>query len=124
MPSSRDAAFFIPLRSFFYADTLEDITVTASGTMITNPKNVSSEPILILFGSGNITLVVGMTIVELENISNDIVIDSVLNEAYLNTTLMNDHINGVLPVMKHGANAISWTGNVTTVIVRPNWRLI
>ena len=82
MPSSRDAAFFIPLRSFFYADTLEDITVTASGTMITNPKNVSSEPILILFGSGNITLVVGMTIVELENISNDIVIDSVLKEAY------------------------------------------
>ncbi|MBR0215515.1 MAG: phage tail protein, partial [Clostridia bacterium] len=67
---------------FFYADAEEDITVSASGTMITNPGNVYSEPMLTVTGSGNITLMVGMTIVELENISNGIVIDSVLKEAY------------------------------------------
>ncbi len=49
-----------------------------------------------------------------------IVIDSVLQEAYQGTILMNDHMNGEFPVLKPGANAISWTGTVTKVIVRPN----
>ena len=93
-----------------------------SGTIITNPGSVYSEPILTVTGSGNITLMVGMAIVELENISGSIVIDSVLQEAYQGTTLMNDHMNGEFPVLKPGANAISWTGTVTKVVVRPNWR--
>ena len=107
---------------FFYADAAADITVTTSGTIITNPGSVYSEPILTVTGSGNITLMVGMAIVELENISGSIVIDSVLQEAYQGTTLMNDHMNGEFPVLKPGANAISWTGTVTKVVVRPNWR--
>ena len=83
-----------------------------------------SEPILTVTGSGNITLMVGMTIVELEGISGSIVIDSVLQEAYQGNTLMNDHMNGEFPVLKPGANAISWTGTVTKVAVRPNWRFL
>ena len=109
---------------FFYADGVEDITVTASGTMITNPGNVYSEPVLTVTGSGNITLMVGMTIVELENIPESIVIDSVLKEAYQGTSLLNDHMNGEFPVLKPGANAMSWAGNVTKVVVRPNWRTL
>ena len=109
---------------FFYADAAADITVTASGTVITNPGSVYSEPILTVTGSGNITLMVGMTIVELENISGSIVSDSVLQEAYQGTSLMTDHMNGEFPVLKPGANAISWTGAVTKVVVRPNWRYL
>ena len=57
---------------FFYADAAADIMVTKSGTMITNPGSVYSEPILTVTGSGDITLMVGTTIVELENISGSI----------------------------------------------------
>ena len=32
--------------------------------------------------------------------------------------------NGEFPVLKPGANAISWTGTVTKVVVRPNWRYL
>lgn len=67
---------------------------------------------------------VGTTIVELEDISESIVIDSVLHEAYQDSTLMNDHMNGEFPVLKPGVNAISWTGAVTKVVVRPNWRYL
>ena len=109
---------------FFYADASADITVTASGTIITNPGNVYAEPILTVYGSGDITLMVGTTIVELEGISGNIVIDSALQEAYKGTTLMNDHMNGEFPVLKPGANAISWSGAVTRVVVRPNWRYL
>ena len=109
---------------FFFAEAGDDITVTTSGTIITNPGSVYSEPILTVTGSGNITLMVGTTIAELENISGSIVIDSVLQEAYQGTTLMNDHMNGEFPVLKPGANAISWTGTVTKIVVRPNWRYL
>ena len=71
-----------------------------------------------------ITLMVGTTIVELEGISGNIVIDSALQEAYKGTALMNDHMNGEFPVLKPGANAISWSGAVTRVVVRPNWRYL
>ena len=109
---------------FFYANAAADITVTTSGTIITNMGSVYSEPILTVTGSGNITLMVGLTIVELENISGSIVIDSVLQKAYQGTTLINDHMNGEFPRLKPGANAISWTGSVTRVVVRPNWRYL
>lgn len=67
---------------------------------------------------------VGTTIVELENISGGIIIDSVLQEAYQGSTLMNDHMNGEFPVLKPGSNAISWTGTVTQIVVKPNWRML
>lgn len=109
---------------FFYADASADITITASGTIITNPGSVYSEPILTVTGSGDITLMVGSTIVELMDISESIVIDSVLQEAYTGTTLMNDRMSGEFPVLKPGMNAVSWTGTVERVVIKPNWRYL
>ena len=63
--------------------------------MITNPGSVYSEPILTVYGSGNITLMVGTTIVELENISGSIIFNCALQEAYLGSALMNDHRRGL-----------------------------
>ena len=65
-----------------------------------------------------------MNIVELENISGSIVIDSVLQEAYQGFTLMKDHMSGDFPVLKPGSNAISWTGTVSRLVVTPNWRYL
>jgi phage-related protein len=62
--------------------------------------------------------------VELENISGSIVIDSAPQEAYQGTTLMNDHMNGEFPRLKPCANAISWTGTLTKVVIQPNWRFL
>ncbi len=109
---------------FFYADAVADITVTASGTTITNPGSVYSEPILTVYGSGDITLMVGTTVVGLEGISGSIVLDCALKEAYSGSTLMNGHMSGDFPVLRPGTNAVSWTGAVTRVVVRPNWRYL
>ena len=107
---------------FWYQDNAADVTITTSGTAITNPGSVYSDPVITVTGSGDITLMVGTTIVELTGVSGSIVIDSVLKEAYKGTTLMNDHMSGDFPVLKPGQNAISWTGTVTQVTVKPNWR--
>ncbi len=109
---------------FWYQDNVADVTITTSGTTITNPGSVYSDPIITVTGSGDITLMVGTTIVELTGVSGSIVIDSVLKEAYKGTTLMNDHMSGDFPVLKPGQNAISWTGTVTQVTVKPNWRYL
>ncbi|MBQ3762397.1 MAG: hypothetical protein II875_10380 [Clostridia bacterium] len=107
---------------FWYQQNVADITVTTSGTLITNPGSAYAEPIITVYGSGDITLMVGTTIVELENISGSIVVDCDLKEAYQGNTLMNDHMTGDFPVLKPGANGVSWTGNVTRVVIKPNWR--
>ncbi len=109
---------------FFYGDADDDITITTSGTTITNPGSVYSEPKITLTGSGDITLMVGTTIVELTDISGSIVIDSALQEAYIGNALMNDHMSGDFPVLKPGQNAVSWSGTVTRVVVKPNWRYL
>ena len=109
---------------FWYQDGVSDITITASGSTITNPGSVYSEPVITVYGSGTITLMVGITIVELENISGNIVVDSVVQEAYKGQTLMNDHMSGDFPILRPGMNAISWNGNVTKVVIKPNWRYL
>ncbi len=67
---------------------------------------------------------VGTMIVELTDVSQNIVINSALKEAYKGNALMNDHMSGDFPVLKPGLNAFSWSGNVTQVVVKPNWRYL
>ena len=109
---------------FWYQDNVSDVTITTSGDTITNPGSVYSEPLITVYGSGNITLMVGTTIVELTNVSSSIVLDCALKEAYKGTTLMNDHMSGDFPVLKPGLNAVSWSGNVTSVVISPRWRFL
>ncbi len=110
-------------KPFWYQAGVEDIALTASGT-VTNPGSVYSEPVITVNGTGDITLMVGAQIVELEGIDGHITLDSAMQEAYSGTTLMNDKMSGDFPVLKPGLNGISWTGDVTNVVIRPNWRYL
>ena len=109
---------------FWYQENVSDVTITTSGDTITNPGSVYSEPLITVYGSGNITLMIGTTIVELTNVSGSIVLDCALKEAYKGTTLMNDHMSGDFPVPKPGLNGISWSGNVTSIVISPRWRFL
>ena len=109
---------------FWYQENVPEITVTTSGTFIANPGSVFSEPVITIYGSGEITLMVGMTIVELDGITDSITLDTQLIEAYKGDLSMNSCMSGEFPVFTPGANAISWSGNVTKVEVQPNWRYL
>ena len=111
-------------KPFWHAQNVSDIVVTTSGTVVTNPGSVYSEPVMMVYGSGDITLMVGLTVIELTGISGSIVLDSVLKEAYKGTSLMNERMTGDFPVLKPGINAFSWSGAVTRVVVQPNWRYL
>ena len=111
-------------KPFWYVNDVQPITLTTSGTFITNPGSVFSEPVITVYGSGDITLMVGTDIVELEGISGSITLDSQIHEAYSGTASMNSAMSGEFPVLKPGQNAISWTGDVTKVEISPNWRYL
>lgn len=111
-------------KPFWYQSEVEPITLTASGTFITNPGTVASEPIITVYGSGEITLMVGATIVELSDITDSITLDTPLMEAYTGMTSMNNCMSGEFPVLEPGANAVSWTGNVSSVVIEQNWRYL
>ena len=67
-------------KPFCYVENLEPITLTESGTFITNPGSVYSEPVINVYGSGDITLMVGTTVVELTGIDGSITLDTPLME--------------------------------------------
>ena len=73
---------------------------------------------------GAITLMVGMTITELEGIAGNITLDTPLMEAYSGTTSMNSAMSGDFPVLLPGLNAVSWTGSVSSVVIEPHWRYL
>ena len=37
---------------------------------------------------------------------------------------MNERMAGDFPVLVPGLNGISWTGSVTSVVVKPRWRYL
>lgn len=109
---------------FWYAENVEPITLTVSGGTISNPGNVPSEPVITVYGSGEITLMVGLTIVELEAVSSSITLNSPLMETYSGTTSLNDKMSGNFPTLLPGINAVSWSGDVSNVLIKPNWRYL
>ena len=117
----RSFAINFRCKPFWYLSDVEPITLTTSGTFITNPGSMASEPLITVYGSGEITLMVGMTITELE-IADKITLDTPLMEAYVGTTSMNNCMNGDFPLLLTGKNAVSWSGNVSKVEIQPNWR--
>ena len=117
----RSFAINFRCKPFWYLSDVEPITLTTSGTFITNPGGVASEPVITVYGYGEITLMVGMTITGLE-IADKITLDTPLMEAYSGSTSMNSCMSGDFPQLLPGKNAVSWSGNVSRVEIQPNWR--
>lgn len=110
-------------KPFFYLDDSPTYSLTRS-TFLTNPGAVHSEPVITVYGSGDITLMVGMSIIELSEVNGSITLDTPLMEAYSNGISANRQMSGDFPTLGTGATAISWTGNVSRVTVQPNWRTL
>lgn len=106
-----------------YAVTNDVITLLTPQTIV-NSGNVSSNPVIKIYGNGNINLAINGEIINLTNVSEYLVIDSELVDAYKDTMLKNNEMNGEFPELITGVNSISWTGSVTKVEITPNWRYI
>lgn len=99
-------------------------TVTyTSATTIVNKTTTTALPFIKVTGTGTVVLKVNGIGITLTNLTNYIVLDSQIQEAYQGlTTNMNSNMNGEFPIFNIGNNSISWDGNVTKIEITNNWR--
>ena len=100
----------------------DELTLTAP-TIIHNSGTVYSEPIITVYGSGDITLSINGTDFPLYGVNESITIDSEMMEVFKGTANQNSKYGGeTFPRFEVGENTISWTGNVTKIEIQPKWR--
>lgn len=100
----------------------DELTLTAQ-TIIRNGGTVYSEPIITVYGSGDITLSINGVDFPLYGVSEYITIDSEMMEVFKGTANQNSKYGGeTFPRLEVGENTISWTGNVSRVEIQPKWR--
>ena len=93
-----------------------------SNLIIRNNTSYYSQPIIKIFGKGNIKLFVNSELVEIKQINEGIVIDSEMQEAYYNDNNMNHQMLGDFPIFGIGENKIRTEGNIDKIEILPNWR--
>ena len=82
-----------------------------------------SKPIITLYGTGTVQLLVNGLDVCSVNIEDEyITIDSEQEEAYFGSILKNRQMTGDFPKLNSGINEISWVGNLTKIEVQPKSR--
>ncbi|HEY8804309.1 MAG TPA: distal tail protein Dit [Clostridium sp.] len=103
----------------FCDSTLLSITKT---TNVYNGFTYFSEPVLKVYGEGNITLTIGNQVITLTNVVDYVTIDTPLQNCYKDASLQNNNMSGDFPVLNVGSNNISWTGNITKIEITKNFR--
>ena len=109
-------------KPFWYLSGVELIVLTASTGVFINPGSIASEPVLTVYGSGDITLMIGSQMIELKGIEGSITLNTELQEAYSGMSSMNSAVDGEFPTLPPGAVPYSWEGNVSRIEIQPNWR--
>lgn len=92
-------------------------------TTIRNSGTVYSEPIITVYGSGDITLNINGEDFPMYGVQESITIDSEMMEVFKGDTNQNSKYGGAeFPRFDVGKNEISWTGNVSKIKIQPRWR--
>ena len=106
----------------FSESGLEPVQFTKPG-MIYNPEGFTSNPLIVAYGEGDISLVINDRSYIFAIDSNVIYIDSdVMNSFDENHVLKNTNTKfEYYPKLASGPNNISWTGNLTKLIILPRW---
>lgn len=93
-------------------------------TNIYNPGTFYSEPQLKIYGTGDITLRINDKNIILKGISNYIILETEIQEAYIEGASQNNKMTGEFPIFEVGDNNISWTGNISKIEIIPRWRFL
>lgn len=102
-----------------------DVTLTGSG-LVTNAGTIPSCPLITVYGSGSINLIVNGYTVFFDGVVDSVTLDCFSKLAYgpdeetnlnMKTTLLDDW-----PELRPGSNAVSVTGSVTSIVISPRSR--
>ena len=108
----------------FGYDIFEQMITKTAPFKLFNIGTFESEPIITIFVNGNITLYVNSKKIFLKEITDKIIVDSEMKNAYNNSVSLNYKMNGDFPILSLGENNISWIGDVIKLEIQPNWRYV
>ncbi len=97
------------------------ITYSAAGNIF-NITNESAKPLIRVYGSGSGTVGIGSETITISSISSYVDIDCEIMNAFKGATNCNGNVSFTDNiVLKPGLNGISFTGNITSVVITPRW---
>jgi phage-related protein len=103
-----------------------DIEKTASGEYIDNPGTLNARPVITIHCTGTADVIVGMYPFTLTGLSGAGVFRIDCDaEIVTDTGITQNHtwrMSGGFPRLTPGANAVSWTGTVSKIIIEPRYR--
>lgn len=120
----KEATIKFRVQPFKYKLNESATTLIQSGKVV-NVGLEYSNPLMKITGSGTVEVLVnGLAIFTYTFPENEteVVIDSEKEDAYLGTVLKNRNMTGEFPRLLDGENTISWSGNVTSIVVEPKSR--
>lgn len=109
-----------PEAYYFNSSTLtftEPCDFLGSGT-------TESNPIIKIYGDGNIELTINDLDLLLKNVSDYIIINSSLYQCTKDGVNAGKQMEGFFPTLKPNINSISWTGTVEKIEIEPNWIVV
>lgn len=104
-----------------YLKANEEIHMDAPG-QVRNLYNEEALPVIQVIATGDFELTVNGELCRFTGITDGVTINSMIQEAYHNEMNMNGLMEGDFPILLPGDNEITWTENVTGIIITPNWR--
>ncbi|KEH91590.1 phage putative tail component (plasmid) [Clostridium botulinum C/D str. BKT12695] len=107
----------------YYFSGLEPVKITTPTSIYSPEFIVPSEPVIKIYGSGDIKLNINKYSIELLNVQDYVTVNSVLQECYKDTQNCNNKMCGEFPLLLE-ENKINWNGNVSKVEIIPNWRCL
>ena len=103
-----------------FLKTGDNIITIQNSLTIMNPTGFEAYPLFKVTGTSGILTVNGNSIT-FSSIDDFVMLDCELQDAYKETTNKNSTVSGTFPVLKPGSNTISWTGDISSVTMKPRW---
>ena len=98
-----------------------DNTITIQNSLtIINPTGFEAYPSFKVTGTSGVLTVNGNSIT-FSSIDDFVMLDCELQDAYKENINKNSTISETFPVLKTGSNTISWTGDISSVTMKPRW---
>ena len=103
-----------------FLKTGDNIITIQNSLTIMNPTGFEAYPLFKVTGTSGVLTVNGNSIT-FSSIDDFVMLDCELQDAYKENINKNSTISGTFPVLKTGSNTISWTGDISSVTMKPRW---
>ena len=118
--------FYVQPYKYLFNEKEQTFEITEEKEIIIENKGLeNSKPVITLYGSGIVSIKINnYDSFQIEIDDKYVVVDSMQQEAYKDNILKNRLMIGDFPELQSGNNTITWTGNLTKIIVDPKSRWI